>query len=421
MTPHPKLIIGQVVQEHAEEVAYLYSLRPILTTAPHITLDDLFGFDDRIAAHLDGLSIAGENGWHYCAAPLDSPSRGQVFTAAVWAIESKQRTKLDRVFALVEALPEGAAALISAFGWVSARLLKGTAKELLDNMALFRKIVGLAAFLIHRVDPGESLNIVITCQDTPLRVRALRGAGELGRRDLLPKCIEYLKDQDHVCAFWAAWSSVLLGDRSRAVESLRKLSVLSAPRQERALRLVLKALSIQEGHVVLKTLAQNPSNQRELIRGTGIVGDPFYIPWLIKQLGDAKTARLAGEAFSFITGLDLAYLDLDQKPPENFESGPNDNPNDDNVAMDEDDDLSWPDPAKIRAWWSANSYRFQADTRYFMGEPVSRAHCVKVLKEGYQRQRIAAAEYLCLLNPGTPLFNTSAPAWRQKRLLEKME
>ena len=30
--------------------------------------------------------------------------------------------------------------------------------------------------------------------------------------------------------------------------------------------------------------------------------------------------------------------------------------------------------------------------------------------EGYQRRRIAAVEYLCLLNPGTPLFNTSAPA-----------
>ena len=70
---------------------------------------------------------------------------------------------------------------------------------------------------------------------------------------------------------------------------------------------------------------------------------------------------------------------------------------------------------------SANSHRFQSGVCYFMGEPVSRAHCIKVLKEGYQRQRIAAAEYLCLLNPGTPLFNTSAPAWRQKRLLEKME
>jgi hypothetical protein len=35
-------------------------------------------------------------------------------------------------------------------------------------------------------------------------------------------------------------------------------------------------------------------------------------------------------------------------------------------------------------------------------------------------QRILAAHYLCLLEPGTPLFNTSAPALRQQRLLAKM-
>jgi hypothetical protein len=46
--------------------------------------------------------------------------------------------------------------------------------------------------------------------------------------------------------------------------------------------------------------------------------------------------------------------------------------------------------------------------------------CIDVLKNGYQRQRILAAHYLCLLDPGTPLFNTSAPAWRQQRLLARM-
>jgi hypothetical protein len=55
-----------------------------------------------------------------------------------------------------------------------------------------------------------------------------------------------------------------------------------------------------------------------------------------------------------------------------------------------------------------------------MGAPVTRAHCIDVLKNGYQRQRILAAHYLCLLDPGTPLFNTSAPAWRQQKLLAQM-
>ena len=37
--------------------------------------------------------------------------------------------------------------------------------------------------------------------------------------------------------------------------------------------------------------------------------------------------------------------------------------------------------------------------------------------ESIQRQRMAAATYLCLLVPDTQLFNTAAPAWRQQQLL----
>ena len=52
-----------------------------------------------------------------------------------------------------------------------------------------------------------------------------------------------------------------------------------------------------------------------LIQGAGIAGDPSYVPWLIKQMKDLKLTRLAGESFSLITGLDLAYLDLERRPP----------------------------------------------------------------------------------------------------------
>ena len=54
--------------------------------------------------------------------------------------------------------------------------------------------------------------------------------------------------------------------------------------------------------------------------------------------------------------------------------------------------------------------------RYFMGEPPSTAHCLAVLKNGFQRQRMAAAIYLCLLKPGTPLPHprlAAAGCWRR--------
>ena len=159
---------------------------------------------------------------------------------------------------------------------------------------------------------------------------------------------------------------------------------------------------------------------RKVIQGAGLIGDPSYIPWLIGHMADDKWARLAGESFSMITGADLALLDLERKPPENIDSGSNDDPEDENVDMDADEDLPWPDQVRVQAWWTQHGTRFAQGTRHFVGAPVSRNHCLDVLKNGYQRQRIAAAYHLCLLAPGTPLFEWRAPAWRQQRELEQI-
>jgi uncharacterized protein (TIGR02270 family) len=180
------------------------------------------------------------------------------------------------------------------------------------------------------------------------------------------------------------------------------------------------ATDLPSSHRMLKTLAREPADRRPLIQGVGIAGDVQLIPWLIGLMADDKVARLAGESFSTITGLDLGYLDLERNPPEDFESGPTDDPDDPNVDMDPDESLPWPDQSKIQSWWNANGSSFRAGVRYFVGEPLSPSHCHRVLREGYQRQRRIAAGYLCLLAPGTPLFPTAAPAWRQARWLDEL-
>ncbi len=412
--------IPVVVSQHVEDAAAIRSTRTHLVSAPHVKLLHLGRLDERLAAHLDGVAVAGDFGAQLAAAALESPGTGQVFVATVGAIQSGQAHGLDKLFSLVEALADAQNGLISAFGWVSRETLKGTASALLHAAAPFRKRVGIGACALHRVDPGAALSAAISSPDALVRARSLRCAGEVGRRDQLPACVEHLNDEDPACAFWAAWSAVLFGERGQALDSLRALGMSPGPHRDRALQVVLKILSNQDALSLLRALAVDPANQRILIQATGITGDPVYLPWLIKQMDDLKLTRLAGESFSFITGLDLGYLDLERKPPEGVEFGPNDNPADEDVAMDPDDGLPWPDPVKIQKWWEPNKHRFQPGVRYFMGEPVNIENCKRVLRDGYQRQRIAAALYLSLLQPGTPLFPTSAPAWRQQRWLAKM-
>jgi uncharacterized protein (TIGR02270 family) len=125
-----------------------------------------------------------------------------------------------------------------------------------------------------------------------------------------------------------------------------------------------------------------------------------------------------------MTGLDLARLDLERKPPEGSGDGkfggPTEDPSDDNVAMDEDDSLPWPDAARLQDWWAGNAARLAPGQRWFMGEAPSAASCARVLREGYQRQRWAATLWAAVLKPGTRIFPVAAPTWRQKRWLEQM-
>ncbi|WP_207896493.1 TIGR02270 family protein [Nitrosomonas sp. Nm84] len=410
--------IPHIIQQHAEESAILHNIRLLQVVSPHIKLHHLRRIDDRIAAHLDGLAVAGEYGSKICEAALESAGIGEVFVATIRAIEEKDEQWLDRLFALAAAVPEVQPGLISAFGWISAQHLQGIGASLLASSDPFKQQVGLAACVSHRVDAGVVLTSLINHQQPQqLRARALRAAGELGRRDLRFACEQSLTDKDVTCRFWAAWSATLLGNRTSAVEVLKAYSLTINSLQEHALQLVLKVLALTDIHALLKTLAQNASNMRCLIRGAGIAGDPYYVPWLIKQMDEPKFSRLGGESFSFITGLDLAYLDLERDAPEGIELGPNDDPESNNVQMDEDDNLPWPDPTKIQAWWDANKSSFANGERYFMGKLISRDHSMQILKEGFQRQRIAANQHLCLLESGTQLFPVSAPAWRQQRWL----
>jgi uncharacterized protein (TIGR02270 family) len=415
------VIVSAIVQQHVDDAAALATSRSSFATAAQVRLLRLRRADQRLGAHLDGLKIAGDDALPICEALLETPSAGAVFVLVVDAVEAKNVSRLDRLIALAEAVPQAQEGLLNALEWLDRSRLQGIVASLLRDRNGFRRMVGIAACAAHRVDPRIVSRDSLNDADPRVRARSFRAAGELGLTELLSSCAEASRLDDHPeTQFWAGWAAVLLGDRRLALDVLTRSGLSLGSHAAPAFRLALQAMSLSAAHGILKQLAREPQQLRWLIDGSGIAGDPVYVPWLLKRMSEQDTARLAGEAFATIVGVNLGQAALDRPAPENFESGPNDDPDDPDVEMDPDDGLSWPDVERIEKWWSANEGRFHTGERYFMGAPVTREHCVDVLKNGYQRQRILAAHYLSLLEPGTPLFNTSAPAWRQQRLLATM-
>ena len=413
-------VIPTIVAQHAEEAVLLWERRAALADAPHCRLLHLGRFDERLAAHLDGLAVAGAEGVRFAMQQLANVGPGEVFAAAVRAIEDKDLARFDQLFALAAAVTPAQRGLVSAFGWVSSNHLAGTVKHLLEAADPLRRAVGLAACSMHAADPGTALDAALRDPDSALRARALRVTGELGKVDRLPVVRAQLKSPVAQCRFWAAWSAVLLGDRKEGLEALLAFGREPGAARRRALLVGLAAMAVGPAHEWLRNFAAQPIDRRLLIFGSGIVGDPQYVPWLIGFMGDVKLKRLAGEAFSMITGADLAALQLDHPPISDAEAGPNDDPEDPNVEMDPDADLAWPDAAKVKRWWDTNASRFATGVRAFAGAPVTPEQCRHVLEDGTQRQRHLAAVHRVLLQPGLRLFNVRAPTRRQRRLLASL-
>ncbi len=410
------VVIPNIVSQHAEEAAFLWLLRCNGIRQPHYALKDLARLDDRVEAHLDGLRVAGEPGWELCKAALGNEEPGEVFAASVVGFETGIEERIQAVLDVVQQKPELSAGLISALGWIPFDQVASQSQQLLRAESPVERTVGLAAYAVHRQDPGTVLKHALSSTDLVLKARALKAAGELGRINLIPAIKAELTAEDLTCRYWAGWSAALLGEPA-AVPELQRLVESGHPERETASAMALRRMSIDQAQAWLKILASSPKTLRLAVQAAGVIGDPANIPWLIQEMADSPMARVAGESFTFITGIDLAYDDLDTDKPEGFDAGPTENPEDENVEMDPDEDLPWPSPQLIEKWWFAHRLEFKNGTRYLCGQPMTIESLTQVLRTGKQRQRRAAAIELAIRQPGTPLFNTSAPGFRQQTLL----
>lgn len=408
--------IESMIEQHAEEASFLILLHDYALHAPHYNLDDLARLDERIDAHLDGLRIAGPAGLDILLAQLGPHTVGEMFASAVLAFESADAKELSRLSGHLRNAMETERGYLMALGWLDwERISPWIERMLASPEPLFRRL-GLAACGMHRRDPGPALLAGLSQADPGVLSRAARTAGELRRIDLLPSLQVLRLHEDMVTRFWVNWAAAQMGDE-QALEPLRRFAEQPGEFQYRALCVLLAWQKRESSIAWIRQLVQNPGQRRAGIQAIGLLGDPVSVPWLIQQMSDLPYARIAGEAFSLITGADLTLLSLELQDLPDFDAGPNDDPEDPNVLMDPDENLPWPDPQAVAAWWQAQGGNFQPGIGYVSGLPQSESGYRQALVQGQQRQRIVAACGLARYRMSEVLFPASAPARRQMRLL----
>ena len=400
--------IAEIVEEHADEAAFLFRIRDAAATAPHYDRARLGELDERLEAHLDGVRIAGEKGLEIAAESLDEDEPGTAFTLAVLAAERASEELLAPALELAEVSPGLSRGVIAGLAWAPFAAARGVLAPLLAPSAsgLHRRI-GIAACAAHREDPGEALTYALFDEDAALKARALRAVGELGRVDLADTVrAELAFAGGDERRFWAAWSAALLGVEA-AVPALWSIADGGGPFAERACALVMRRLDVREARARLESLGAVAEHARAAIAGAAALGDPALAPWLLTMTASPDLARVAGEAFATITGATIEGP-LAAAAPAGFHAGPSDDPADTRVAMDPDGPLRWPAVAALQSWWSARESDFRRGSRYLGGAPMTAPALESDLVHAHQRRRAGAAIELTLRQPGRPLTEVRA-------------
>lgn len=433
-------MIKAVLQQFLDNSVNLYQRYDYALTAPNYDLVNLAELEQRLEAALEGVVIAKADGWELCHALLFQESELQesepkeidqiraadIFVASQVTLRLNNPNWFEKLLPIASSSQPFLNSLIRSVLWLPHRYDFLTQVNQWSDDSIHYKLLALGISHLQRSTATDLFQEAIACNHPIALSLALQSLGTQKCEDQLSTLLNYSKDANSDVKFWAIWSAYCVSytDAPQNEEHQKSIELLFSILTEEvtastdyslpALLAVMNRLSLCDSMEWLKSIGNNPENILSVIIATGISGDPVYLPTLIHFLEDKFTARVAGEALSFITGLDLSDMELARedinKLPSKFDL-------DTSVYWEKyQQDLPWLDAKKVRE--ALNLTLLESGTRYLLGQKYCIDHSVHVLKTGTQRQRQQAAHYLFAKIKQQRLFPVDSSTQYQLKLLE---
>ncbi len=386
-----------IIEEHADEAAFLYRQREFAFTSRREDMDSLRFQDERLLAHLDALLVSGDAAWKPVRKGLETDDPGEVFVAA-WVGLGHAPTDLPEHLARAVEDPARWEALRAAFRLALRPVCDEGLTRLRDHAAPRLRALALEGLTVwgEQVPTGPVLEalesgdpLCITCglaAATRLRDPALRDPVRTILRQAAPVL-------DAVRAGFA------LGVPD-AFPVAKRIAGEDTPQARLALALIACACGEEAGPVLMEA-TRRPGTSRDAVIALGRLGHPETLTTLVEAVEKPAAARPAGRSLERLLGIGLEENGLTlPEPEEPADTGEAD------LDLDEDDDLPRPDPQGVRTWWSEHRRRWGTGNRLHAGEVFTFSPVFTEVREGVLPDREAAVLECLYRLPGLPWFET---------------
>lgn len=364
MSDGPLKFLPDLVEEHFEELAFLWGQRRDALTSRRFFPRDLDRLEKRIEAHLQGLLIAGADLVEFVRPGLEGDDAGAAFAAGYGLLHSRLPGAGERVWEAFASANGGRAdGLAEAFAHGPAEGLLPRLQDAVASAEPYRSAAAAEALALRgRLRPdGRAQEAWLASDEPAVRQRAFRVVALAAFPQSRSVFERGLADPE---------PAVRAGARRAALWS-RQAWVLDEARRGRgpaepdSMRLVAATGDAADlGCISAWVKDGGAGPERYGILGT--FGHPDGVDTLLRAMAglDLAAAAFAGQAFTKITGEDVdsgrrtVVPPADGKEPDAFEA----------EFLDE---VALPDERKARAAWEKRRPDFANGTRWCRGIDLS--------------------------------------------------
>lgn len=344
--------------------------------------------DDRLNAFLECL-LANETWGDSVLPKIRMTDWGAVFTVAYVAIMTNNKSAFLQALEAVEK-EQQSRELSDALCRADFKMIKPYLLEIAyhENPWIQVAVIKVVGHHLNEVD-RDWLLPQLNSESTKVRVAALKLIGDKRLIEYAGSVRDHFNHEAASVRFQAVYSGNLLGI-DESYNPLLLFCLSDNPYLRKALGLVHHLHDISTIKCAIPRINNGNFSLRIKAYNIAMAGLPEWIPILLEWMNEPEYAPLTGEAFCFITGVDLDADDLLRRNPEIHES--HEVPlaqkrKQDSWAQAYEEDLPWPEPDAVAAWWETNRQRFELGTRYLAGRALTEENLLQVKEEGTQPQR----------------------------------